>query len=337
MLEQLSKAFNSCDMPEVNGTRLVEYLNSLGACEVQVLDVCGLNRTYKTLKVTISGTHGAISGGNSPTLGIIGQCGGQSLSQKTKEHIPDYIGTNVVLFAAARILKMIKSGNTLRGDVILSVQISSDSPASVTSKCKEPCKKALTHSEVSLLMDAVISIGSYRGGKIGNSKGIAISPTVKEGYILKTSDDLWNLAKRKMGVSPMGLPLSQQDIIPFEKGLPQAHTILQPSTATSAPVIGIAIQNEMISGKRIDTSLLEKIEISEHIIESMGHFLVDVATAFTNNECSFFDEQEYTLLRTSYGDMSHFQHIGWGHHFTGIGNAPHLLWRNFERPNEVNE
>lgn len=327
MLKQGIEVLDLLTSAEVNGTMLVEYLNSLGSCEAQVECVCGLNGSYKTLKVTITGTDGAISGGGSPTLGFVGQVGDQASSQSKNERIPDYIGTSIVLLTATKILQMNKSGNALRGDVILSAQISSNTATSENTTLQ---KEVPTHTEVSQFMDAVISIGSYKREKVGYHKGIAISPTVKEGYILKLSDDLWALAKKNTDVLPISLPLSQQDIIPRETGLPQAHTILQPSRATSAPVVGIGIQNEKASGQGLETCFSERIE-------STGRFLATVATAFTNGECSFFDEQEFTLLRTSYGDMSHFQHIGWGHHFTGIGNAPHLLWRHTEHPIEVNE
>lgn len=330
MLKQGIEVFDLLTSAKVNSTRIVEYISSFGPCKAQVEGSCGPNGSYKTLKVTIAGTDGAISGGKSPTLGFVGQVGDQASSQSKNERIPDYIGTSIVLLTAAKILQMITSGNALRGDVILSAQIGSNTSTSVSSENTTFQKEVPTHTEVSLVMDAVISIGSYRGAKIGYNKSIAISPTVKEGYILEISDDLWALAKKTNDVSPISLPLSQQDIIPCEKGLPQAHTILQPSRATSAPVVGIGIQNEMASRHGLNTSLFERIE-------STGRFLVTVATAFTNNNCSLYDEHEFTILRTSYGDMSHFQHIGWGHHFTGLGNAPHLLWRHAEHPYEVNE
>jgi len=47
--------------------------------------------------------------------------------------------------------------------------------------------------EVDPAMDAVLSVDTTKGNRIINYRGFAISPTVKEGYILKVSEDLLDI------------------------------------------------------------------------------------------------------------------------------------------------
>lgn len=42
-------------------------------------------------------------------------------------------------------------------------------------------------------LDAVLSVDTTKGNRVINHNGFAISPTVKEGYILRTSEDLLDL------------------------------------------------------------------------------------------------------------------------------------------------
>ena len=78
-----------------------------------------------------------------------------------------------------------------------------------------------------------------------NARGFAISPTVKEGYILKVSKTVLDVMSRVTGQLPQVFALSQQDITPYGNGLYHINSILQPAIMTSAPVIGLAITTEV--------------------------------------------------------------------------------------------
>ena len=50
--------------------------------------------------------------------------------------------------------------------------------------------KSLNEHEVDPRMEAILSIDTTKGNRVINQRGFAISPTVKEGYILRVSEDL---------------------------------------------------------------------------------------------------------------------------------------------------
>lgn len=66
--------------------------------------------------------------------------------------------------------------------------------------------------EVDPAMDALLSIDTTKGNRILNARGIAITPTVKDGYLLRTSEDLLSILETTTGCLPKVLPLAQQDI-----------------------------------------------------------------------------------------------------------------------------
>ena len=51
----------------------------------------------------------------------------------------------------------------------------------------------VNREEVSPELDAILSVDTTKGNRVINTRGFAISPTVKEGYILRTSEDLLDL------------------------------------------------------------------------------------------------------------------------------------------------
>jgi hypothetical protein len=93
-------------------------------------------------------------------------------------------------------------------------------------------------------MDAIISIDATKGNNVINHRGFAISPTVKEGYILRISDDLLRLMSMTTGQAPVTFPITMQDITPYGNDVYHINSILQPAIATNAPVVGLALTAE---------------------------------------------------------------------------------------------
>ena len=73
---------------------------------------------------------------------------------------------------------------------------------------------AMNPVEVDAQMDAILSVDTTRGNLILNRRGFAITPTVKEGYILKVCPDLLRLMSIVTGQAPAVLPITTQDITP---------------------------------------------------------------------------------------------------------------------------
>lgn len=161
--------------------------------------------------------------------------------------------------------------------------------------------KTINTHQVDPQMDAILSIDTTKGNRILNHRGIAISPTIKEGYILKVSEDLLEVLQSTTGELPFTLPVATQDITPYGNGLHHINSILQPSTATNAPVVGLAITTEtMVPG--CATGASHEIDLA-----LAAKFSLEVAKNFGTGKCKFYSTDEFELLQSRYGSMRHLQ------------------------------
>lgn len=158
--------------------------------------------------------------------------------------------------------------------------------------------------EVSPDLDALLVVDTTKGNRVINTRGFAISPTVKEGYVLRTSEDLLDLMQITTGRLPYVFPLATQDITPYGNDVHHLNSILQPCTATDAPVVGVAITAEtMVPG--CATGATHAADVEE-----AARFMLEVAKAYGRKQCSFYDTDEYARLQKLYGSMKHLQTLG---------------------------
>ena len=95
-----------------------------------------------------------------------------------------------------------------------------------------------------------------------------------QGYILKVSSDLVDLMEITLGKPAHVFPLSQQDITPYGNDLYHLNSILQPATATKAPVVGVAIATQTpVPGCATGASHFADIE-------EAARFMLEAAKAF---------------------------------------------------------
>ena len=205
---------------------------------------------------------------------------------------------------------MLRGGDRVTGDVIMTTHICPDAP--VTPRLPVPFMgspvemETLNTHEVDPEMDAVLSIDTTKGNRVINTKEFAIFPTVKEGYILKVSDDLLRIMEITTGRMPAVLPITTQDITPYENGLFHLNSILQPSVATLSPVVGVAITTEStVPGCATGAS-------HEVDVDLVVRFVLEVAKSFGRGQCHFYDEEEFEKLIDLYGSMRHLQSLGVG-------------------------
>jgi hypothetical protein len=196
----------------------------------------------------------------------------------------------------------------LRGDVIIATHICPnapivphepvpfmDSPVDMREKNKY---------EIDPAMDAILSVDSTKANRVINHRGIAITSTVKEGYILRISEDLLDILTWVTGELPRVVPLTTQDITPYENGLFHMNSIMQPCTDTTSPVVGVAITAEApVPG--CSTGANHEVDI-----EQAARYCIEVAKAFTEKRCSFYDEEEFKKLVNLYGPMNSLQTSG---------------------------
>ena len=308
MLKQIIDLFEVLDDPSADGQAVAELFSAAGSCDVKVNTFECEKGSTDFINVRIRGSNGRTAGGQSPTLGIIGRLGGLGARPSQIGFVSDGDGALAALAAGLKIAVMHSRGDVLEGDVVVSTHICPHAPTIEHKPVPfmgAPVEISDMNScEVTPDMEAILSIDTTKGNYVINHRGFAVSPTVKSGYILKLSDDILNIMMRTTGKLPSVFALSQQDITPYGNGLYHLNTILQPSTATEAPVIGVAITTE--------TAVAGCATGATHFmdVEETARFAVEVAKDYGRGLCSFYDEEEYSRIIKLYGDMNRFRTKG---------------------------
>lgn len=235
LLKQVLDLFEVLDTPQASGETVKKMLLEAGADEVKVQTVTGDQGSTDCIKVWIYGRNGKHAGGTVPTLGIIGRLGGLGARPEVVGFTSDGDGALAAMAAALKLAQMHKNGDVLEGDVILSTHICPDAPTQEhfpVPFMDSPIDMELCNRmDVDEGMDAILSIDTTKGNRVINLNGIAISNTIKEGYILEVSNDLMDVMTRVTGQLPAIFPCAQQDITPYGNDLHHLNSILQPATA----------------------------------------------------------------------------------------------------------
>ncbi|WP_110693660.1 DUF1177 domain-containing protein [Salinicola halophyticus] len=310
MLKQVIDLHEILDSPNASGERVKAYLVACGATPetVKITRVTSEKGASDFLHVTIAGTRGKQAGGDAPTLGVIGRLGGIGARPEITGYVSDGDGALAATSAAAKLISMAARGDRLAGDVIMTTHICPDAPTRehhpVPFMDSPITMEDTWEHEIDDAMDAVVSIDTTKGNRIINVRGVAMSPTVKQGYILRTSEDLMDVMSRVTGRLPEVFALTQQDITPYGNGLHHLNSILQPAVATAAPVVGVALAAETaVAGCATGAS-------HEVDIEQAARFAVEVAKDFTAGICQFYDTKEFARLTELYGEQTRFQQGG---------------------------
>lgn len=308
-LRHVMEVYDIMDDIHVDGTRIKSYLNDIHSnIEVMVETVNGEQGSTDFVQIKIPGLEGRTKGGDAPTLGIVGRLGGIGARPEVKGFVSDGEGALAAIAVAAKLFDMQLKGDTLAGDVIISTHICPTAPTQPHDPVPfmgSPVSIAdMNRYEVTDEMDAVLSIDTTKGNIITNHRGFAITPTVKEGYILRISNDLLEIYQQVSGTLPVTLPITFQDITPYGNGLFHVNSILQPAVATNAPVVGVAITTEVaVAGSASGASRLTDIE-------EVVRYNIEVAKRFGEKTCAFFDEKEFQLIQDLYGSAKHAQTFG---------------------------
>jgi hypothetical protein len=308
-LKYVTEVLDLLDSIHVSGFDVKNYLETISTRgNVTVQTVEGKKGSTDFIKIVIPGENGKVNGGNAPTLGIIGRLGGIGARPEVKGFVSDGDGALSCVSAAAKLLAMAGKGDQLSGDVILTTHICPTAPTlphdPVPFMDSPVDILAMNIHEVTEEMDAILSIDTTKGNMVTNHKGFAITPTVKEGYILKISNDLLTIYTQSAGILPVTMPITTQDITPYGNGVYHINSILQPAVATKSPVVGVAITTETaVAG--CGTGATHPLDV-----EQVVRYVIEVAKLFGDNKCSFYDHEEFTQLENLYGKMTHLQTKG---------------------------
>ncbi|MDF2887587.1 MAG: hypothetical protein K0R23_1972 [Lacrimispora sp.] len=311
LMKQLIEVYDLLDSSYASGKQVEQYLKGIRSdADVEVYTLEGPKGKTDMVKVRIPGIKGKSKGMNAPTIGLLGRLGGLGARPERIGFVSDGDGALVAISLASKILDMQNKGDYLDGDVFISTHVCPDAPTREHHPVPfmdSPVNMAqVNREEVTEELDAILSVDTTKGNRIINTRGFAISPTVKDGYILKVSESILDLMQMTTGKQPFVYALSQQDITPYGNGLYHLNSILQPATATKAPVIGVAITTEApVAGCATGATHITDCE-------ETARFMLEVAKAYGRGECSFYDETEYERIQYLYGNMVHFQTLGTG-------------------------
>ena len=284
IFKQLIELYDLLDSPAASGAGVVEYLRGIDpACDAETYVLEGPKGSTDMVRVRIPGSRGRAAGGEAPTIGS--------------------------LACAAKLLSMHARGDVLPGDVFVSTHVCPHAPTfphEPVAFMGSPVATAdVNREEVGgTQLDAVLVVDTTKGNRIMNERGFMISPTVKQGCIMRVSEDLVSLVEIATGRRARTYPLSMADITPYGNGLYHLNSILQPCTATDAPVVGVAITTETaVPGCATGATHLTDLD-------EAGSFMIEAAKAFGEGKCAFYDEDEYARFVERYGSMAHLQGMG---------------------------
>jgi hypothetical protein len=296
------------DRPRVTREDILDLCSTHGMESVEILPVQSKAGRTQVVKIEIAGAEGKSSGGHAPTLGILGYLGGVGARPARTGLVSDGDGAVAALSVAVKLSDMARVGDRLPGDILVATHVSTDAPVIPHEPVPfmgSPIGIAVMNEHVvDARMEGIVSIDTTKGNRVINHRGFALSPTIKEGYVLRVDEELLSLQQYVTGQTPSVFAVTTQDITPYGNDVYHLNSILQPATATKAPVVGVAITAE-IPVPGCATGASQEVDI-----EQAGRFVVEAAKSFTGGRTRFYDPDEFERLVSLYGSMTHLQTLG---------------------------
>lgn len=301
LLKEVIEICDLLDDPRVSGKQVSKLFDNFGLPPIHMATLKGEKGRTDVVRILIPGRSGKIQGGKAPTLGIVGTLGGVGARPDILGLVSDADGAIVALSTGLKLARMKQKGDICWGDVIVATHICPNAPTMP----HEPVP--FMGSPVSIFdqivaeltpeMEAILSVDTTKGNRIINHHGFAISPTVKQGYILRVSEDLLTIMECVTGDFPAVFPITMQDITPYGNGIYHLNSIMQPSVVSDRPVVGVAITTRSaVPGCATGANLPLGLE-------GAARFCVEVAKSYGQRSCSFYDEEEFARLQDLYGSM----------------------------------
>jgi len=309
-LKQVIEVYELMENPVIEESIIKEFFidRGLDESEIEIRKIKEDKEETQFAKITIRGKEGKLKGKTAPTLGGIGNLGGIGARPHKIGLVSDADGAITALASAAKLVEMRAKGDVLKGDVIVTTHLCPRSPIiphePVPFIGSPVSMDTMNKYQVAEEMEAILSIDTTKGNRVINYRGFTISPTVKDGYILRISEDLLDIMQIVTGKMPVVFPITTQDITPYGNGLYHLNSIMQPATVTSSPVVGVAITTEVpVPGCATGANHCLDIEMATR-------FVIEVAKAWCEGECSFYDEKEYQILISLYGSQELLKTLG---------------------------
>lgn len=303
-LRHVLEVIDLLDDPKASGESVRRFFISKGFTDigVEVETVRGDRGSTDFVTITIPGGSGKSSGGQSPTLGVVGRLGGIGARPTYIGMVSDADGAIVALAVAYKLAEMRARGDIIPGDVIVTTHICPNAPT----RPHKPVPMmdspvdifTLLKREVKDDMDAILSVDATKANWVIKHTGFAITPTVKEGWILRVSPDLTDIYIRVTGEPPVVVPITMQDILPYSTPVYHINSMMQPWLYTKAPVVGVAIAARMaLPGSATGPTNFVALE-------QATRFVVEVAKDFTMGKARFYDPEEWETIMRIHGPVA---------------------------------
>lgn len=302
-LKHVLEVLDLLDDGAASGQRVVDLFAGFEHVTASTTTVTGEKGSTDFIRIEIAGTEGKKAGGPAETTGIIGRLGGLGARPTRIGFVSDGDGAAAAISSAYKLAEMSTRSDRLPGDVIVTTHVCPDAPT----RPHQPVEfmdspvdiLAMNTHEVVDEMDVILSIDTTKGNRVVNHRGVAISAPVKQGYILKYSEDLLRILETVSGQPAQALPISTQDITPYGNGVYHINSILQPAVAAEVPVVGVAITAQSaVPGSATGAS-------HEVDIALATRFVIEVAKEVGAGTCEVVDEPEFESLVSMYGSMKH--------------------------------
>ncbi|WP_162046667.1 DUF1177 domain-containing protein [Vibrio taketomensis] len=305
ILKQTLTTLDLLDCPNVDGTVIKNYFAQYEGVDCTVSTIHGKKGKTDFVRIVIPGLNGKLSGGQSPTLGVIGRLGGIGARPTHVGLVSDADGAVAAIATAMKLAEMFQRGDRIQSDVIITTHICPDAPTfphkPVDFMDSPVSMVEMNQHEVDPACDAIISVDTTKGNRIINHKGIAISPTVMQGVILHVAEDMVRIVETCTGQPAVTFPLSMLDITPYGNGLYHINSILQPAVAAQCPVVGLAITAAVaVPGCATGASHATDIALAASVC-------VETAKQMSAGNCKFFCTEQVEIFRNLYGSMQHLQ------------------------------
>ena len=302
LLKEIITICDLLDDPASSGQTIVDLFEPFDIPPVEIEHLEGDKGSTDVVRIIVPGTDGKSGGGKSPSLGILGTLGGIGARPAVPGLVSDADGALVAMAAALKLAGMAQRGDRCTGDIILATHICPHAPTQPhepTPFMGSPISlPQQIQAEVSPDMDAILSVDTTKGNRVINHQGFAISPTVKEGYILRISEDLLTLMEWVTGDVPATFPVTMQDITPYGNGIYHINSIMQPSVWVDCPVVGVALTTRMpVPGCATGANM-------PYGLEAATRFCVETAKAYGSGQVQFYDADQFALMQKLYGSMA---------------------------------
>ncbi|MGC8607368.1 MAG: DUF1177 domain-containing protein [Vulcanisaeta sp.] len=304
LVRYLVETIDLLDDPNVDGDKVRKFFISKGLekyLDFHIERINGEKGFTDFIKIVIHGARGKTNGGSAPTLGVIGRLGGVGARPLIKGLVSDADGAIVALAVAYKLAESASRGEGVDGDVIVTTNVCPS--AIITPHRPAPMMSSpvsifeLLKREVDPQMDAILSVDATKANLVVKGSGFAITPTIKDGWILRVSDDLINIYMWVTGRMPVIVPITMQDITPFSTPVYHINSIVQPWIYTHAPVVGVATVTETVVPGSVSgaTNIIS--------LDEASRFIVEVAKGFTAGNVKFYDEKEWDTIMRIHGEV----------------------------------